>query len=235
MYQLRYIYGLIPVQNSEAIERGLSYHDMVEDLLNTGDVHLSGEPKIDAMVTAFKRYIYPKLKAVAQEEWFSYPTASGNEVIGRIDARAEDGTLIEHKTVGSEIDEAYWYNLENNEQVLTYMAAYDVNAMLYTVCRTPNIRQKKNETEEEFFQRCKEWYEEDTDSKISCRMIYRDKADIEAFKQEQDATINEMENCKLFYRNESHCMKWGRMCEYYPVCRHYDPNQEYIEFTKSEV
>ena len=234
-YQLHYIYGLTPVQSAEALERGLSYHELVEQLYRTGELVLSGNPKVDAMATAFDRYIYPNAMAIAQEEWFSYSTASGNEVVGRIDARAGDGCLIEHKTTSGEIDEAYWYNLENNEQVLTYMAAYDVNTMLYTVCRTPTIRQKKNETEYEFYRRCVEWYEEDTDHKISFRRIYRDKADIEEFKAEQDATINEMASCELFYRNEANCMRWGRMCEYYPVCRHYDPNQEYIEFTRNEV
>lgn len=234
MYQLKYLYGLQPVKQSDAIERGLSYHDMIEDLLKTGEVHLSGELKVDAMATAFARYIFPSIDAVAQEEWFEYQTKSGNTVIGRIDARAKDGTLIEHKTVGSEITEEYWYNLENNEQVLTYMAAYGVERMIYTVCRTPNIRIKKNETEEEFFQRCKDWFEEDTDTKIQMREIYRTKEDIEEFKEEQDATINEMSTVSLFYRNESHCMKWGKMCEYAPVCRHYDPNLEYVGFIREE-
>lgn len=242
MYQLKYLYGLTPVQTAEVLERGASYHDKVEEILRTGELELGlwdddFNPKVSAMASAFNRWIYPSimLEVEAEEEWFSYKTKSGNEVIGRIDARLLDGTLVEHKTTSGEINEAYWYGLENNEQILTYMAAYGTNKMLYTVCRTPTIRQKKNEDSWEFFNRCKEWYEEDTELKIAKREIWRSPEEIEEFKAEQDAVINEMSDCKLFYRNESHCMKWGGMCEYAPVCRHYDPNLEYVQFTKNEV
>ena len=34
----------------------------------------------------------------------------------------------------------------------------------YTVCRKPTIRQKKNETDEEFFGRMVAWYDEDTET-----------------------------------------------------------------------
>lgn len=236
MYQLKYIYGLEPVKQSEALERGVSYHDKVEQLIKQGYFEIDENVKVNAMAMAFNLYIMPQLTdIVAEEEWFEYKTPSGNTVIGRIDARDKDGRIIEHKTTGSEITEEYWYNLENNEQVLTYMAAYDVQRMIYTVCRTPSIRQKMNESDGEFWQRCVDWYKEDKDSKIQMREIYREKGDIEAFKKQQDATINEMAGCTLFYKNESHCMKWGKMCEYAPVCRFYDPNMEYINFTRNEV
>ena len=115
------------------------------------------------------------------------------------------------------------------------MLAYGVRKAYYTVCKSPSIRQKNNETEEEFFKRCCEWYDEDTDSKITMREIYHTEEEINNFAREQALTIKEMSDCNLFYRNRGYCYKWGKMCEYAPVCEHYDKEQEYIGFERREV
>lgn len=233
MYELRYIENLYPIQKSEALERGSSYHDKIESLLKTGTFEID-EPKSSAMAVAFKKYVYPLLQPVAEEEWFSYKTGFGDEVIGRIDARNADGALIEHKTTGLNIDEAYWYGVQTDEQLLTYMLAYGVRKAYYTVCKTPTIRQKQNETDDEFFVRCVEWYKEDTESKITMRVVTHTDDEVEQFAREQALTIKEMDTCQLFYRNRSYCMKWGKMCDYAPVCEHYDRGQEYIGFERRD-
>ena len=224
LYELKYIDDVVPTTQSEALERGTNYHEKIEQIFKTGDFQID-EPKTSAMATAFKKYIYPQLSPVAQEEWFQYMTDFGDEFVGRIDALNSDGAIIEHKTTSGEITEEYWYTRFLDEQLLTYMYAYNTRKAYYTVCRTPSIRQKKNETDEEFYQRCLEWYEEDTDSKIAMREIFHTDKEIEDFIAEQAFTIKEMDNCDLFYRNQSYCNKWGRMCEYAPIGQHYDPNE----------
>ena len=233
MYKLRYIENLYPVQTSEALERGTNYHEKVESILKTGDFEID-EPKSSAMAMAFKKYILPQLQPVVEEEWFDYKTDLDDEVIGRIDARNADGAIIEHKTTSMPIDEAYWYGVQTDEQLLTYMIAYKTRKAYYTVCKTPTIRQKNNETEEDFFKRCCEWYDEDTESKIVMREIYHTEEEVKAFALEQAMTIKEMNDCNLFYRNRSYCNKWGKMCDYAPVCEHYDREQEYIGFERRE-
>ena len=165
------------------------------------------------------------------EEWFEYKTQSGHTVIGRIDAVMNSGSIVEHKTTSGPIDGSYFLRLEMDEQIPTYMIARNSNNVLYTVCSTPSIRQKKGETEEEFKQRCIEWLNEP--DKFTIANIARLDYDLKAFADEQDAIINEMEKCKLFYRNPGHCMKWGRLCQYAPICMRYNPDEEYIQFTKT--
>ena len=109
--------------------------------------------------------------------------------------------------------------------------------MWYTVCRKPTLRQKKDETQEEFFQRMVDWYDEDTDSKIRLLRISRTDAEVAQFQQSLLATVWEMKHLqdeKYYYCNAQHCMTWGRRCEYSSVCLAYDPNADYIEFTKGE-
>lgn len=244
LYELKYVYGLEPVQTAEALRRGLSYHDGVEQLLREWiDYHIGSpiatieDPKIKAMVFAFEVYVIPKLasrglKPVDAEAWFSYKTESGHTIVGRADGIMSGRTIIEHKTTSGSIDGAYFQKLEFDEQIPTYMVAFNSNKLFYTVCATPTIRQKKNESDDDFFRRCCDWYLEDTESKITVVEIRRTQEELERFKREQDAIVTEIENCKLFYRNPSHCNKWGRMCEYAPVCMNFDPNKEYVQFKR---
>lgn len=240
MYELKYIYGLEPVESSEAIKRGLKYHEAVENLIKQDIVVADDidDPKIRAMVEAFRIFVLPKLRALYNvseaENWFSYTTKSGHTVVGRIDALSKDGVIVEHKTTSGAVDGDYFAKLEFDEQIPTYMIAQGSDKVIYTVCAAPLLRQKKVESEEDYFKRCLEWYIEDPDQRIVCTEIKLDKDRLEQFADEQDAVISEMENCKLFYRNPNHCYRYNRLCEYAPVCMNFDPEQEYIEFKRRE-
>lgn len=238
LYWLKHVEGLRAVESSAALERGKSYHEKIEQLLNTGDFDRDDNLKTNAMASAFKKYIYPTILESSNidsvESWFSYKTASGHEVVGRIDGKTASGEVIEHKTTSYAIDEQYKFLLSIDEQIPTYMHAHLTNKVRYTVCQTPTIRQKKNESDEEFENRCIEWYAEDTESKIATFEIQFPVEKIENFIAEQDKVITEMENCDLFYRNTSYCKNWGGLCEYAPICENYDPKQEYIGFTRYE-
>lgn len=231
-YQLEYIYGFRPIEHSEAVERGLSYHECIACLLS-GNEYQADSPKIAGMVKAFETYILPEIpKADAVEKWFNYETASGHKMIGRVDGATNSGIVIEHKTTSGLIDASYFQRLDFDEQIPTYLIGMKAKEVLYTVCSTPTIRQKKNETDEEFAQRCFEWYDGGDQSKITFVNIVVSEEKLDEFSKEQDAILTEMENCNLFYRNPDHCMKWGRLCEYASICDHCDPSLDYIEFER---
>lgn len=233
-YELRYIEDVVPVQNAEVLERGRSYHEKVEMLLR-GETFPLDDPKTDAMALAFRKYILPQIgKVEAVEEWFNRELPDGNVLVGRCDGRLESGKLIEHKTTAGDLDEAYISGLQNDEQILTYMWAYGVNEILYTVCKTPTIRLKKDESEDDFRLRCLEWYETDTALKIGTINVYRSPEEIAEFGKELSLMSEEITNCHNFYRVPSHCMKWNRPCEYMSICRNYDPQMDYVGFERRE-
>lgn len=235
-YYFRYIEELEPVQKAEALEIGSNYHELIEGLYKNGCLMPAEEDwsKELAMATAYQKYIYPQFKVNKVEEWFGVSLENGHWLIGRVDGVAEDGCLVEHKTTSAEIGEQYEYNLFWDEQILAYMYAYDVRKMYYTVCKKPTIRQKKDETDEEFFNRMVEWYDTDTESKIRLILIERTDEEVEQFHQQIEMLTTEMESTKHFYPNCQWCNVWGRRCEYSSICLNYDPEQNYIEFQKVE-
>lgn len=230
-YELKYIEGVYPLTSPEVLERGKGYHAKIEALLKGEGFDLD-DPKTDAMAIAFKKYVLPNLgKVEAVEEWFEKPVGS-HTIIGRCDGRLESGKILEHKTTSGMLDESYIMSLQNDEQILTYMWAYGVNDILYTVCKTPTIRLKQNESEDDFRFRCIDWYSDDTEHKIGTINVYRSPEEIAEFEESLKLMVDEIEHCHNYYRVPSYCMKWGRPCEYSSICRNYDPHMDYVGFER---
>ena len=61
LWEFYYKYNLKAVQTASALETGLTYHDKLESIVKTGDFKRDGDPKTDAMATAWKMYVYPNL------------------------------------------------------------------------------------------------------------------------------------------------------------------------------
>ena len=234
LWELQYKFGLRSTATAEPLEVGLSYHDKVEQIVRDGNFVESGDAKTDAMAYAFKKYALPKINGNYEPEvWFEHTTPGGNVIVGRYDGVGKNG-LLEHKSTGVRIDGSYWAGIELDEQLLTYMMASGKNKATYTVCQKPTIRKTLNETDQEFAERCKRWYDVDTDSKICVSEIVHTQAEIEDHEDNLDAMCETIANCKHFYRNTAFCKHWGRMCDFAPICAKYDPNQDYIGFERRE-
>ena len=186
------------------------------------------------MASAYRKYIYPRFKVVEAEKWLERELPTGDVLVGIADGIADDGHIVEHKTTSADITVEYEYNLQWDEQILAYMWLTGMRKVWYTVCRKPTIRLKKDETEQDFFYRMLEWYETDTDSKIKLLEIERTDEEVEQFADELLSIVEEMNRTHHFYKNTCHCFKWGRRCEYASICLNYDPDQQYIEFTRRE-
>lgn len=235
-YYLKYVEGLTPVQKPEALEIGTNYHSLLEELNKTGKLDSEGVfSKEMAMAKAYEKYIYPNFKVTEAEKWMEYDLGKDDKLVGIVDAIADDGHIVEHKSCSSEITEQYEYNLLWDEQILAYMLMTGKRKVWYTVCRKPNIRQKQNETEEEFFNRMVAWYDTDTESKIRLLEVERTDAEVKTFLRELKKLAITMNRKNInFYRNNCHCNLWGRRCEYSSICLNYDPNQEYVDFIKKD-
>lgn len=230
-WELRYKEGLRPVQTAESLELGKSYHELLE-ALEKGEELDEVYDKAHAMAKAYEKYVMPQFKVVVAEKELE-KELGGHILHGFVDGLSDDGHIVEHKTTSMDIAEGgeYEYNLLWDEQVLAYMSLSGLRKVHYTVCKKPTIRQKKDETEEQFFYRMLEWYDEDTENKI--RVFTVERTDEEVAQWEQDFVIiaDEMER-GVIYKNTCNCVQYGRRCEYSSVCLHYDPEQQYIEFTK---
>ena len=243
-YYFRYVEELVPVETAQPLVDGSNYHAMIEQLYKNGwfEADVENNPKIAAMAMAYEKYIYPQFKVKAAEEWFEYNLTDNVQLVGRFDGIAEDGLVVEHKTTSADVDDEYVYNLQWDEQILTYMLVSGKNEMYYTVCKKPTIRQKQNETAEQYYERCCAWYAEDTDKKIRVIKVTRNEKEVKAYKTALKYIAKDMQKDEkskkpkeyTFYRNCSQCTAYGRKCEYTSICLDYDPKLQYVEFTKKE-
>lgn len=239
LYELKYIERLEPAETPDALEIGKKYHKFIEELNNGADLINGSEYAEDyskelAMARAYQNYIYPHFHVVEAEKWLEYDLGNGDKLVGIADAIADDDHIVEYKTVGSDITEQYEYNLLWDEQILAYMLMTGKRKVHYVVCRKPTIRQKQNETDEQFFYRMVEWYDTDTESKIRLLEIERTDDEVAQFLDELMLMVDDMRHAGHFYRNTCHCNMWGKRCEYSSICLNYDPSQTYIEFVKGE-
>lgn len=234
-WEFQYVEKLIPVEKAEFLETGKTYHAFLEELEKNPDCNTDdwGFSKEAAMAKAYKKHIADKFHVTNAEMWIEKQIGP-HTLVGIVDALSDDGYIVEHKTTSSDVSEggAYEYDLLWNEQVLAYMSLTDRRKVHYTVCRKPTIRIKKGETDEEFHNRILDWYDDDTESKIRTFVVERTDEEVRQFDDDFVAICDEMSNCKYAYRNTCHCNIWGRRCEYSSICLNYDPNQQYVEFTK---
>lgn len=237
-YELRKVYNVVPVDTqSEALQIGTNYHAMIEEL-HKNQALPALDSKEAAMVHAYAKYILPEMPEFEPEIEFECICGSKDNVLtGRIDGRVcSENAIVEHKTTSLDVEE-FEFNLQWDEQLLTYFWATGCNTAYYTVCKKPTIRQKQSETPEEFAQRCLDWYSEDTDSKIRLLKIVCTPEDIKAHKKQLWKMFTEIKHAQKhnnFYRNPCYCNSWGRPCEYKPICLNYNPDEEYVGFERRD-
>ena len=217
-FELEYVQNLKPVQTADALAIGSSYHDHVEKILTGGQ----REPSADLpgiMADAFARFLpYQEWGVAKTEQEFEIKLAYGIRLAGKIDALASDGTPIEHKTTSEALDERYVEKLAWDDQVAVYMLSQGKTRAIYTACQKPTIRQKQNETPEEYLERVRSWYDE---TRVRTFTVVRSRAELEEKRAEVIDIAREIGRRTRWYRNPSDCALMG--CQYRSICLDYDP------------
>lgn len=233
---LRYHEGLTPVTTAEPLLTGRTYHAKLEELNDTGRFDTSDLSRESAMACAYSTYIVPKLPLYKPEQPFEYTLIGcpGDvKLIGRVDGLRGDG-IVEHKTTSAEITDEYEFNLQWDEQILAYMLGTGKRKVWYTVCRKPTMRQRKDESAEDYYARMLQWYDTDTDSKIRLLQLTRTDEEIQEYERDLTCIVQEMRDAWI-YRNPAFCTAYGRRCEYAPVCLTYDPDMNYVQFDRRDA
>ena len=233
LYELEYIHQLKPVTPSEALTNGSQYHDFVAKILSGEEYRLEGIA--GTMAAAFDRFLPWRewgIKAVEQE--FSARITPYFYLRGKIDAVCEDGCIVEHKTTRNTLDDMYLERLALDDQVSIYLAAQTllsdklINRVHYTAVQKPTIRQKQNETDSQFQERVREWYDE---TRVKSFTVVRTFSQIEETIDHLKELAKEIRRRKFWYRNPAHCMIVD--CPYRSICLDCDP-QTLTGFVKKE-
>lgn len=236
-YDFVYNEEIEPIEKAEALEMGGSYHEKIANFIKTQTLE-EGYTKTDVMAKVFAEMIYPELLkeygGIEDVEVYKEMQLTDDiKMIGYLDGITKTSkTPVEHKTTSRSVDEFYMNRLNWDNQVAMYMILTGRTKCIYTVIQKPTIRQKQNETEEEYLQRCYEWYKTDTEKKIGWFEVIRTPGELEAKKQEIIEIVKDIQNKKVFYRNPYDCSIMG--CPYSSICLDYDKNVMPIGFKKKE-
>lgn len=215
----RYEIGLKPVTTAAALRFGSGWHTAMESRANGADCEgalaaaIADKATLDEMqVATLSGLLAGYYKHYAADAWlikpeveFSYPLRRGRGAMwasGKIDGISIDpnvGILIEHKTAGCDIapDSDYWLRLRGNFQILMYVEGarhlgYDPNYVVYDVVRKPAIRQKQNETPEQFGDRLAADCMERPDFYFARREVPILEDDLERFRTERNQLASEI-------------------------------------------
>lgn len=237
-YEYKYIDNLEPIDDNKALNIGKAFHRGIE--LNSVD-ELAKELDEDeyfsdeknetnkiialAMVESFLKKFPNHNEGNIQHEVHIETNICGNEKDFQIYADAikevEEGLILREYKTTSKIDDLYLDKLEFNDQISRYCYVIEkeykkpVIAIEYYIAKKPLLRQKQNETIEQYRNRLVERLMEDNN--IVSITLQRTKEDIEEAYEDLKYDINNIKNTSRFTRNLSNCSVYGG-CPYMNLC-----------------
>ena len=242
------VLGRIPNNaNTVARDIGSAVHSGLEVWFRSGDATAAlaalelHKPNLDqldylkalAMLGGyFKRWENPftefEVHHVEKEFAFDIPNTD-YEFRGKIDVllrdrRTGEWQLWDHKT-SSRVDGDYilkrWMDLQLNAYAIgaSESLGLDIGSFVYDILSKPELKLKKTETHPEFFARLTE---ECSDPSRYMRQPYT-KEDLRVDETRKQiagwiGSIIVAQETGFWGENTSNCFKWGRACEYWPLC-----------------
>lgn len=237
-YEYKYIDNLEPIDDNKALNIGKAFHrgielNSVNDLAKEldEDEYFSDEKNETnkiialAMVESFLKKFPNHNEGNIQHEVHIETNICGNEKDFQIYADAikevEEGLILREYKTTSKIDDLYLDKLEFNDQISRYCYVIEkeykkpVIAIEYYIAKKPLLRQKQNETIEQYRNRLVERLMEDNN--IVSITLQRTKEDIEDAYEDLKYDINNIKNTKRFTKNLSNCSVYGG-CPYMNLC-----------------
>jgi hypothetical protein len=185
------------------------------------------------MIAYTKHYPKESFEVIDLEEEFCVPIinpttgrpSTNMQLRGKIDGliKMQDGALaiLEHKTTSEQL-ERYVKALWSDFQTRLYCDAYGrftgkgpIKRALFNIIRKSQKRRLKGESDEKFLNRL-----------IPSIGFYREElvfdphllGEIGEQVWELKDNVQTARRKKKWYKNESQCKQWGRMCEYFDLC-----------------
>ena len=241
-FYYKYIAGFKPlgVQDTEQLQMGKIFHSILEGEPIDYGLDRKTQLSIEASADYIRnRYVIQSIGSTIAEVSDNTITEyqlENDGFTGFIDLVVQDDdgdTLIDYKYVAS-LDYAEGYKIGDQTKLYPYLytnqTGRPVKQMVFLCVVKPTIRLRREETEEEYFERIQEWYGDFT-CRVKEVVINREELDELAQELADDLLyIRHMIDNAMFYRNNGSCNKYGQNCQFYPICyKEKDWNMLYIK------
>lgn len=231
-YEYKYVkrYVRIDQQETEQLTIGKAFHSILEGEPIMPDLDektwLSIEASADYVKNSYKiKALKNKTLAQVDKNTMKEYELDDAGYIGYIDLVILDDkngdTLVDYKYVSS-LDYADAYRISDQTKLYPWLytrqTGRKVNKFIYLCVVKPTIRQRKEETKQDYFERMREWYG-NYDNKIGEIVIEKDELQELNLERNKDLEIfNYLRENELFWRNNGSCNKYNTQCAYYPIC-----------------
>ena len=260
MYEYKYIDKLDPIGSKEALNIGKSVHKGIELGSSDGALEYMEQEKFftDEKAETNKALVLAMVDAYL-ERWgnekmiheveFRLPLKENCELLGYIDGIIEEdeGYWLEETKTASLVNADYIDKLQYTDQITKYLLAIrelkeqlglDVNkpvlGIKYRVLRKPMIRQKKDESIDQFRKRLVEKFTDEADDYVFEFILNRTDEELDECKEDLLEDINQIESAKRFTKTLSSCSMYGR-CPYMELCmKQENARLLYVERKKEE-
>lgn len=180
------------------------------------------------------RFANRTLKAIDVEQKWSYSVDDRFELHGVRDAYVEHPTgryLYELKTSGARDKDAYKRSLETNNQIDNNLIALTRDGeapkgVIYDIIWKPQIRQKKSETEDDFWSRYADEYVMEPAKYFDRLVIIRTEEKLNDQMAELERVAREMHRGVVYRTNMEKCDRFGKACPFREACS--DNNDEML-------
>jgi PD-(D/E)XK nuclease superfamily len=239
-----FAYGLRRARRTyerEALTRGKAIHKAVGEFQRGEPVDYSGlRPDDRALVRGYCAYYGGKdgrdrqIETTQTDKGFQI-TIGQIQVVGEFDligVKRDSGrkAIGEHKTSSEDISpgSSYWRKVANTDrQVSLYLIAskqkgWGQAEVLYDVLGKTKLRQGKNESEEAFEERVLKDIVENPSKYYVRATLVRLEHEHEAHIRDLKGVVHLMQRAREMGpdvpRNTDSCFRWGKPCEFFPVC-----------------
>lgn len=215
----------VPRAESEALTRGRAVHEYLAHWwAGESAIALPEDPIARACCIGYGAYWGSPPAALSIQVEHPWKAALGSvECAGTLDAlMVLDGedVIVEHKTTSQDITPGsmYWRQVVTTDaQVSMYRAAFPGAKIVYDVIRKPALRQKQNETADQFVARCIEAMAKEPERYFQRATVVRLESEDEAFARDV-VSIDRLRRGKDHPRNPASCFAYGTRCGYFDTC-----------------
>ena len=242
-YYFRNILKIVPMRRSSALTIGSIYHDAIERHYKGQEVdefivnecsksssylETNDDVMIQGMVKGFvNRFKDSQFEIIDNEILFDIPYDDIFHRCGKVDAKmvSKNGEhyLGEWKTTGS-ID-TFVKKIQTDNQANNYLWALDdkpYHGAIFRIAKKSALRQKKNESIEEFRKRIFDDYLNRPEENFHEEIVYLDKVNLRRWQHEVGQISDQIKSfidSDGWYRNTNACWNYGSLCGYNDICK----------------
>lgn len=232
-YQLPIELNIHPTKRDE--NEGMSQGSILHAALAFSQpiqVHDDKTAKLAGIIQAYEAHYGPDgmYPGALIEQGFAIPAHYNDSwIIAGVADKVTADRVVDHKFYAQQNEYLHDRFAVSSQRI--YLSAFERDVFEYDIVIKPGIRQKKNQSLEEYQVECCEKMLSDRSKHFTRVELYFDEQQIEEMFEWYSLVINDIERCReigIWRKNYSACVGQYNRCAYYAYCHHHRSHEAAI-------